>query len=73
MAEDRLVVVRTFTDRIEADLAQSALEAAGIESLVHSDDFAGLYPQLSMINGVELLVRESDAERALELLTEPAH
>ncbi len=73
MAEDRLVVVRTFMDRIEADLAQSALEAAGIDSVVHSDDSAGLYPQLSMTNGVELLVRESDAERALELLTEPAH
>lgn len=67
---DRLVVISTFLDRIEADLAQSALEAAGIESVVHSDDSAGLYPNLSMSNGVDLLVREADAERAAEVLTE---
>lgn len=72
MADDRLVVIQTFFDRIEADLAQSALEAAGIESAVQADDSAGMYPQLAMSNGVNLLVREADADRAAEVLTELA-
>lgn len=73
MTEDRLVVIRTFIDRIEADLAQSALEAAGIDSIVRSDDCAGLRPHMSMTSGVELLVREQDADRAADVLTEPAN
>lgn len=73
MPDDRLVVVRTFFDRFEADVAQSALEAAGIEAMIRSDDCAGLRPHMSMTNGVELLVREADVERATEVLTELAH
>ena len=33
MSDDVLVVVRTFFDRVEAELAQGALQAAGIESM----------------------------------------
>jgi hypothetical protein len=73
VAEDRVVVIRRFKDRFEADLAQSALDAVGIESIVRSDDCAGLYPQLAPSNGVELFVREDDLDRAIEILTEPAH
>lgn len=73
MTDDRLVVIRTFLDHFEADLAHSALEAAGIESMIRSDDCAGLRPHLSMSNGVELVVRGEDADRALEVLTQTAH
>ena len=41
MTDNDLVTVRTFNDRIEAELAQSALEAAGIESMVSGDDAGG--------------------------------
>jgi hypothetical protein len=37
MRHSELVVIRTFNDRFEAQLAQSALEAAEIESLVRRD------------------------------------
>jgi hypothetical protein len=43
VSDSELVVVRTFLSRIEADLAKSALEAAGIEALVQADD-AGMCP-----------------------------
>jgi hypothetical protein len=68
MSDTELVVVRTFNDRIEAELAQSALEAAGIESMVRGDDAGGLQPSLWTSEGVDVLVREEDAADAREIL-----
>jgi Putative prokaryotic signal transducing protein len=71
-ADHTLVVVRSFSDRFEAELAQSALEAAGIESIVRSDDAGGMRPAMTFANGAELVVRREDAERADEILRLPA-
>jgi hypothetical protein len=68
MSDTELVVVRTFNDRIEAELAQSALEAAGIESMVRGDDAGGVQPGLWTGEGVDVLVREEDATNAREIL-----
>jgi hypothetical protein len=65
--DDSLVTVGTFLNHIEADLAKSALEAAGIESLILSDDCGGVRPHLWM-GGIKLLVRDDDAQRAIEIL-----
>jgi hypothetical protein len=63
-----LVVVRTFGDRIEAEMAKSALEAAGIRSMIRGDDCAGLRPHMNLWNGIELIVRAMDRSQALEVL-----
>jgi hypothetical protein len=63
----RLVVIRTFLNAIDADLAQGALEAAGIDAMVSADDAEGNQPGLWM-GGVRLLVREEDAQQAGEIL-----
>ncbi len=68
MSDSELVVVRTFNDRIEAELAQSALEAAGIESMVRGDDAGGTQPGLWASEGVAVLVRDEDAIAAREIL-----
>jgi hypothetical protein len=70
--EHSLVVIRSFSDRFEADLAQSALEAAGIDAIVRSDDAGGMRPALTFANGAQLVVRSEDAERADEILRLPA-
>ena len=67
MSNVELVVVSTFLNRIEAELAQGALEAADIQSTVSADDAVGLRPGLWM-SGVRLLVRAEDAERAGKIL-----
>jgi hypothetical protein len=67
MTDAELVVVGTFLNKIDAEMAQSALEAADIESLVSADDAGGLRPGLWM-SGVRLLARSEDAERAHEIL-----
>jgi len=67
MSDAELVVVGTFLNKIDAEIAQGALQAADIESLVSADDAGGLRPTLWM-SGVRLLVRSEDAERAQEIL-----
>ena len=64
------MVVATFLNKFEAEVAQGALEAADIESIVSADDMGGLRPGLWMA-GVRLLVRAEDAERAGKILDRP--
>ena len=54
-----LVVLRTFSTVIEADLAKNALESVGIDSMVRSDNEGGQAPGLAFSQGVELLVSRS--------------
>ena len=71
MKADDLVVLTTFANRIQADLARSALDARGIESRVHADDAGGEQPGLWLGEGVQLLVRAGDAELAKQVLAGP--
>lgn len=66
---DDWVVVRTFTTHIEADLASTALAAAGIDASIRADDCGGVYP---FKGGVELLVASEDAVIAAEVLSTAA-
>lgn len=69
MPGETFEVAATFLTRIDADLAKTALEAAGIEATVSADDAAGMRPHLWM-GGVRLLVSSSDLERAKAVLAE---
>ena len=70
MSDVRLVVLRTFVNDFDAQVAKSALDAAGIASMIRADDAGGMRPHL-WLGGVELLVREEDAVEADALLTTP--
>lgn len=59
------VVLRTFSTHIEADLASSALAAAGIDASIRADDCGGVYP---FKGGIEVLVAQEDAALAAEVL-----
>ena len=68
MDDEKLVAVATYPNKIDAELAQGALEAAEIEAIVTADDAGGQQPQLWVGEGVRVLVRAEDAERAREIL-----
>jgi putative signal transducing protein len=68
MNDAKLVPVGTYSNKIDAELAQGALEAADIEAIVSADDAGGLQPGLWVGKGVRVLVRAEDAERAKEIL-----
>lgn len=63
-----LVAVRTFTTELEANIAKGALEAFGIECMLSRDDCGGQRPHLAFSEGLRLLVRSRDAERAEQVL-----
>jgi hypothetical protein len=65
MTSPGLTVVGTFRSTADARIAKGVLDEAGIDSMIRSDNAGGMYPALA---GAELLVREEDAERALEAL-----
>lgn len=68
MKNESLLVIETFSSVIAAEMAESALDAAEIDSILQSDDSGHLDPALSMTNGVKLLVRAADAADAAEVL-----
>jgi len=63
-----VVVLKTYTSRAEAELAQGILQANGIEAMVSSDDAGGMQPWLQQALGVRLLVHHEDALRAAWVL-----
>jgi hypothetical protein len=69
MDNSKLVAVGTYTNKIDADLAQGALEAAEIEAIVTADDAGGTQPGLWVGGGVRVLVRAEDVQRAKEILS----
>jgi hypothetical protein len=62
-----MAIVRTFINDAEAEIAASAIEAAGIEVTIHRDAAGGLQPNLDM-GGIQLIVPDSDLEAASEVL-----
>jgi hypothetical protein len=71
-SDSNLVVVNTFRNRQEAELAQSALEAAGIESIVMADDAGGVQPGFWESEPVRILVRSENETEARDVLTTTA-
>lgn len=69
--ERELVVVRTFGDSVSAAIAEAALDAHGIPSVILGDDAGGLHPALTFTRGVRIAVRHQDAVRAIHVLDAP--
>src|SRR5437762_12754820 len=69
-AEPELVVIRTCQRGLDADLAKSVQEAAGIPSMIRGDDGRRYYYGygLALSTGIELLVRAEDADEAEKMV-----
>jgi hypothetical protein len=73
MADGDLVVVHTYASQPEAELARSALVAAGIESMIQADSVGGMRPHVAWASGgFKVLVREEDEDEARDILEIPA-
>jgi hypothetical protein len=73
MPDVALVVVQTFNNRAEADIAASALDAAGIDVMIRADDGGSMRPAMAWAGvGFEVIVRESDVDAAREILEHEA-
>jgi hypothetical protein len=63
-----MIVVGAYPSRSEAELAQTALTAAGIPSVIAADDAGGAYP-FDLSGGARLVVDDADAEDAAAVLS----
>jgi DNA-directed RNA polymerase subunit RPC12/RpoP len=69
--EDQLVTVVSFFYPNEAGVPRSLLESEGIECFIFDENTISVHPFYSnAIGGIRLQVRESDAQRAAEILKE---
>jgi Putative prokaryotic signal transducing protein len=66
--EPELVVVRTYNNKLDADVARMTLEAAGIESMLRSEGVS-IIQSLPMAKEIELLVTSEDAHDADQILS----
>lgn len=66
----KLIVIRTFNKRIEAEIAQGALKAQGVESIIQADDEGGLdpFPFKPTAMPVRLLINQQDEDKAEKIL-----
>jgi hypothetical protein len=69
---EHLVVVHSFATEMEAVIAKSALELAGITASIRSDSAGGMRPHLGWsTGGFEVIVRQEDRATAREILQLP--
>ena len=64
-----LVCIKTYTDRLQAELARGLLESNNIKAMVSADDAGGANPALLLATGgVRLLIKEEDIQKAVKVL-----
>ena len=73
MSDAKLVVIKSFGNRAEAELAKGALQAAGIPAMTQADTVGGMREHIAWSGaGFQVFVREEDAAAARDVLTATA-
>jgi len=65
---EETIVLNVFVTEIDANMAQDILQDDGIKAFVFKDDAGGMEPHLQRTNGVRLVVKRVDADRARKIL-----
>ncbi len=69
---NKLSTIKIFSSRIEAEIARSYLESAGIKSEIFSDDAGQNISMLQTLRGVKLLTSTENLKKAQKLLEKKA-
>jgi hypothetical protein len=65
-----LITLKTFSDRLQAEMAKGLLDNAGIPSILNGGDAGASRPTpFAYTPGVSLSVREDHLEKAKEILS----
>ena len=65
---EETIVLNVFVTEMDANMAQDILQDDGIKAFVFKDDAGGMEPHLQRTNGVRLVVKRVDADRARKIL-----
>ena len=66
---EELVVLKVFTNELDAAMARDVLQDEGVTAFIFKDDSGGMEPHLQRTNGVSLMVSRADAQRAQKILS----
>jgi hypothetical protein len=66
--EEKQVVVGEYENELDAEIAKGHLEASGIPASITKDDGGGMLPSLQNTEGVQLVVAETQREKAQKIL-----
>ena len=66
--EEKQVVVGEYENEIDAEIAKGHLESSGITASINKDDRGGMLPSLQNTEGVQLVVAETQSEKAKKIL-----
>lgn len=67
---EKLVIVKIFGSRIQAEVAKSYLDSFGIKTMIFSDDAGQTIASLQTVRGVKLMADKKDLQKATSLLDE---
>lgn len=67
MQIDTMIVLREYSNPTEAEMAKTLLDNVGMWSMINNEYMSTIYP--TGVMPAQLIVREEDRERALELIT----
>ncbi len=69
MQDPKLVIVKSYGNRAEAELAKGALENAGIQAMIQSDTVGHMREHIAWSGaGFRIVVREEDVATARDVL-----
>ena len=67
------VVVGEYENELDAEIAKGHLKASGIPASIMKDDGGGMLPSLQNADGVQLVVAETQSEKAKKILKAKSH
>jgi hypothetical protein len=66
--EEKQIIIGEYENEIDAEIAKGHLESCGIQVSVIKDDGGSMLPSMQITEGVQLVVTESQSEKAKKIL-----
>ena len=66
--KEKQIVVGEYENEIDAEIAKGHLESSGIQASVIKDDGGSMLPSMQITEGVQLVVNETQSEKAKKIL-----
>jgi hypothetical protein len=66
--EEKQIIIANYENEIDAEIAKGHLESSGIQASVIKDDGGSMLPSMQITEGVQLVVNETQSEKAKKIL-----
>jgi hypothetical protein len=66
--EEKQIIIANYENEIDAEIAKGHLESSGIQASVIKDDGGSMLPSMQITEGAQLVVNETQSEKAKKIL-----